>query len=131
MFRLPIVKFFSRILNRATITIVLVALQVLWLLWAFWAFTAGRVWLNGALRPILGRLSMDLLAVDVTGADVSPGDRVELFGPNLTLDDAAAALDISRNTARSQLQAVFRKTGVSRQSELVLLLLGSVATLSG
>ncbi len=49
----------------------------------------------------------------------------------LTLDDAAAALDISRNTARSQLQAVFRKTGVSRQSELVLLLLGSVATLSG
>ena len=42
MFRLPIVKFFSRILNRATITIVLVALQVLWLLWAFWAFTAGR-----------------------------------------------------------------------------------------
>lgn len=51
----------------------------------------GRVWLNGALRPILGRLSMDLLAVDVSGADVSPGDRVELFGPNLTLDDAAAS----------------------------------------
>ena len=46
MLRLPIVKFFSRILNRATITIVLVALQVLWLLWAFWAFTAGRVWLK-------------------------------------------------------------------------------------
>lgn len=49
----------------------------------------GRVWLNGALRPILGRLSMDLLAVDVTGADVSPGDQAELFGPNLMLDDAA------------------------------------------
>ena len=28
MFRLPIVKFFSRILNRITITVVLVALQV-------------------------------------------------------------------------------------------------------
>ena len=52
MFRLPIVKFFSRILNRATITIVLVALQVLWLLWAFWAFTAGRVWLNGMLKAL-------------------------------------------------------------------------------
>ena len=52
MFRLPIVKFFSRILNRATITIVLVALQVLWLLWAFWAFTAGRVWLNGLLKAL-------------------------------------------------------------------------------
>ena len=52
MFRLPIVKFFSRILNRATITIVLVALQVLWLLWAFWAFTTGRVWLNGMLKAL-------------------------------------------------------------------------------
>ena len=43
MFRLPIVKFFNRIFNRVTITVVLVALQVLWLLWAFWSFTAGRV----------------------------------------------------------------------------------------
>ena len=51
----------------------------------------GRVWLNGALRPILGRLSMDLLAVDVTGADVATGDRAELFGPNRKLDDAAAS----------------------------------------
>ena len=32
MFRLPIVKFFNRIFNRVTITVVLVALQVLWLL---------------------------------------------------------------------------------------------------
>ena len=39
MFRLPIVKFFNRIFNRVTITVVLVALQVLWLLWAFWSFT--------------------------------------------------------------------------------------------
>ena len=46
MFRLPIVKFFNRIFNRVTITVVLVALQVLWLLWAFWSFTAGRVWLK-------------------------------------------------------------------------------------
>ena len=35
MFRMPIVKFFNRIFNRVTITVVLVALQVLWLLWAF------------------------------------------------------------------------------------------------
>ncbi len=42
MFRLPIVKFFSRILNRITITVVLVALQVAWLAWAFFALTTGR-----------------------------------------------------------------------------------------
>lgn len=51
----------------------------------------GEVWLNGALRPVIGRLSMDLLAVDVTGSDVSIGDRAELFGPHRPLDDAAAA----------------------------------------
>ena len=51
----------------------------------------GQVWLNGALRPILGRVSMDVIAVDVTDADVRVGDRVELFGPNRLLDDAAEA----------------------------------------
>ena len=30
LFRLPIVKFFNRILNRITVTVVLVALQLAW-----------------------------------------------------------------------------------------------------
>jgi alanine racemase len=52
----------------------------------------GRVWLNGRFHPIIGRVSMDVLAVDVTGGpDTAVGDRAELFGPNLALDDAAAA----------------------------------------
>lgn len=51
----------------------------------------GAVWLGGALRPILGRVSMDVIAVDVTDADVAVGDRAELFGPNRMLDDAAGA----------------------------------------
>ncbi len=50
MFRLPIVKFFSRILNRVTITVLLVALQLGWLLWAFTMLTTGRVWVNVGLR---------------------------------------------------------------------------------
>ena len=49
MFRLPIVKFFNRIFNRVTITVVLVALQVLWLLWAILVVRRrGGSWLNGA-----------------------------------------------------------------------------------
>ena len=52
MFRLPFVKFFSRIINRATVTIALVLLQAAWLLWAFWAFATGRVWLNGLLKAL-------------------------------------------------------------------------------
>ncbi|KPF84220.1 alanine racemase [Brevundimonas sp. AAP58] len=50
----------------------------------------GHVWAAGALRPILGRVSMDVIAVDVTGADIAVGDTVELFGANRLLDDAAA-----------------------------------------
>ena len=55
-------------------------------------FPNGGVWFDGRLRPLLGRVSMDLIAVDVTGcAAAKPGERVELFGPNLPIDDAAAA----------------------------------------
>jgi alanine racemase len=51
----------------------------------------GTVFVAGAMRPIIGRVSMDVCAVDVSGVDVAVGDRVELFGPNRKLDDAAAA----------------------------------------
>lgn len=51
----------------------------------------GEVFVGGALRPILGRVSMDVCAVDVTGLEVAVGDRVELFGGRRMLDDAAAA----------------------------------------
>jgi len=51
----------------------------------------GQVWVAGTLRPILGRVSMDVLAVDVTGLDVAAGDTVEIFGANRLVDDAATA----------------------------------------
>lgn len=47
------------------------------------------------------------------------------------LDEATQALGISRNTARSQLQSIFAKTGVNRQGDLVRLLLSSVASHAG
>lgn len=51
----------------------------------------GQVWVAGCLRPILGRVSMDVIAVDVTDLDVRVGDTVQLFGPDRRLDDAATA----------------------------------------
>jgi alanine racemase len=51
----------------------------------------GRVFVAGELRPLVGRVSMDVCAVDVTGLDVAVGDPVELFGANRMVDDAAAA----------------------------------------
>ncbi len=47
-------------------------------------------WFAGAKRAFLGRISMDLIALDVTGCEAYPGGRVELFGPNLPVDEAAA-----------------------------------------
>lgn len=47
----------------------------------------------------------------------------------LSLEDAAIELGIRRNTARAHLRAIFSKTDVTRQTELVRLLLNSVATM--
>jgi alanine racemase len=52
----------------------------------------GRAWFAGAHRQILGRISMDLMAIDVTGCeDARPGAMVELLGPHIPVDEAAAA----------------------------------------
>ena len=52
----------------------------------------GQAWFAGAHRRLLGRISMDLIAVDVTGCeDAAPGAMVELLGPHVLLDDMAAA----------------------------------------
>lgn len=55
---------------------------------------AASGFIAGRLVPVLGRITMDATMFDVTdlgqGA-VSRGDFIELFGPNIALDDAAAA----------------------------------------
>ncbi len=52
------------------------------------------VWLRGRRFPILGRVTMDQLMVDVTGADdVIEGDEVEIFGPNIPVDEIAVNAD--------------------------------------
>ena len=55
---------------------------------------------------------------------------VALLVAGRTLEQAAAELSITSNTARAYLKRVFWKTGVSRQSELVRLVAGSVAALA-
>ncbi|MBS0297623.1 MAG: alanine racemase [Proteobacteria bacterium] len=56
------------------------------------AWPGGGAWFEGDVRPFAGRLSMDLATIDVTGCDAArPGRWVELFGPNLMIDDAASA----------------------------------------
>lgn len=54
---------------------------------------AGRVYVGGHYAPVAGRVSMDLLIVDVSeipeGA-VKRGDLAELIGPHVSLDEVAA-----------------------------------------
>jgi alanine racemase len=40
----------------------------------------GHVLIRGRRAPIVGAVSMDMLTVDVTGMEVSPGDEVVLIG---------------------------------------------------
>lgn len=47
----------------------------------------------------------------------------------LSLEEAAEALNIRRNTARAHLRSIFSKTGVRRQTELVRIFLNSVVML--
>jgi alanine racemase len=54
----------------------------------------GKVAIHGRVLPVLGRVSMDLVTVDVTdlGAHLPlPGEMAEILGPLLTVDDQADA----------------------------------------
>jgi DNA-binding CsgD family transcriptional regulator len=64
--------------------------------------------------------------------DFTPAEAhlaIELLN-GLSLDEAVARLGILRNTGRAHLRAIFSKTGVARQSELVRVLLNGVMGLS-
>ena len=56
------------------------------------AMGAGAsVYLDGQPVPFAGRVSMDLITLDVTDFDCQPGDRVEILGPHQSIDDLATA----------------------------------------
>lgn len=54
--------------------------------------TGAEVFIAGCRAPLLGRVSMDLITIDVTdlpAGAVKRGDQVELFGPRLPVDEVA------------------------------------------
>jgi alanine racemase len=51
----------------------------------------GQAIVDGALCPFVGRISMDMIVIDVTDAPtIERGDSVELLGSDITIDDLAA-----------------------------------------
>jgi alanine racemase len=49
------------------------------------------VWIRGRRFPIIGRVTMDQMMIDVTAAEeIEEGDEVEIFGPNISVSEIAA-----------------------------------------
>ena len=56
----------------------------------------GNVFIVGRRAPIIGRVSMDMMACDVTDIpeqEISRGVLAEIFGPNISVDEAAGWAD--------------------------------------
>jgi len=51
----------------------------------------GAAAIHGARAAIVGRVSMDLITLDVTDIEVNPGDEAELLGETITLGEVAAS----------------------------------------
>ena len=52
----------------------------------------GRAFVRGQLVPVIGRVSMDMIAIDITDLqnDIPvPGEMVEILGPHVSVDDQA------------------------------------------
>jgi alanine racemase len=52
----------------------------------------GSAYIGDLRVPVIGRVSMDLMTLDITAApNAAPGDTVELLGGHLSVDDVATA----------------------------------------
>ena len=54
--------------------------------------SGGRAYVRGHIVPFIGRVSMDMCAIDITdlGNDIPvPGEMVEILGPHVSVDDQA------------------------------------------
>jgi len=47
------------------------------------------VWINNKLCPLVGRVSMDSICVDLSGVDVKVGGRAVLWGREISVDVVA------------------------------------------
>jgi len=76
---------------------------------------------NSASQHVLGEL---------LGLTPAEANLAILLARGLSLAECSESQNISQHTARAQLKSIFAKTGVSRQAELVRLILKSVASLA-
>ncbi|VAV99694.1 Alanine racemase [hydrothermal vent metagenome] len=59
----------------------------------------GQVYFRGKILPVIGRVSMDMIAVDITDINpeqIGPGCDIELLGQNITLEMASEVSSLSQ-----------------------------------
>lgn len=74
------------------------------------ASNTGMAFVGGQKRSIVGRVSMDLIVVDVTGLSVSPGDEIEFIGPNMPIGEVAGAMGTIDYEILTRLGSRFERT---------------------
>jgi DNA-binding CsgD family transcriptional regulator len=74
------------------------------------------------------RVAPDAVLAELFGFTPAESSLALLLSNGLTLDEASDELGVTRNTAKSHLSSVFSKTGLTRQTKLVHLILKSVAS---
>ncbi len=57
-----------------------------------WGNGLGQVVINGKRYPTIGNICMDTTMIDLTGSNAKEGDKVVIFGPELSLDELAKKL---------------------------------------
>lgn len=53
----------------------------------------GQVVIKGQHFPVVGKVCMDMVMIDLSDSEVVEGDRVEIFGPNLSIYELASWMD--------------------------------------
>ncbi len=70
----------------------------------------GAAWIGDAQVPFAGRVSMDLVTLDVTDCRCAPGDMVEFVGPHQGIDAVAEMAGTIGHEVLTALGGRFRRT---------------------
>ena len=81
--------------------------------------------------PLRHQLAPRQLVAQLFSLTPTEATLATLLADGLSLAEAAAEMQVSENSVRSYCKRIYAKTGLSRQGEVVKLVLKSVATLAG
>ncbi|MEM6661789.1 MAG: alanine racemase [Pseudomonadota bacterium] len=70
----------------------------------------ATAYIDGEPVTFAGRVSMDLISLDVTDRPCEPGDMVELLGPNQSIDDVAKAAGTIGHEVLTALGSRYQRT---------------------